>query len=220
SVTNSVVFNRLAPFNLTGVNVGYYGESFGLEGFLVNGWDADANGLNFDEDFSYGGKLGGTVGPLGLQFTYIGGKEDGTNDRHVLDGVATLTFDLSDDVTLFTGGEVNVGWEDDTDPQASNDKTWWGVISTTRLLCGAFGLTFRYDYAHVPDGFPGAPAVEIKNLNLMSYTGAASYDFTDNMIARLEYRYDQSEGPNPYILDDGRRAGDNNTFFAQFIYHW
>ncbi|MCA9772889.1 MAG: outer membrane beta-barrel protein [Myxococcales bacterium] len=217
-VTNSAVFNDLAPFNLTGLLVEYKGERVGIEGFVANGWDVD---LDFQRDKTYGARVSAGFGPLGLYFTYIGGKENGATNRHVFDGVVTLEPDLGGDFGIFAGFEINQGWENNTDVDGS-DLTWWGLIAKTRLTYDKFGLTLRYDYVHSPDfGSPLAGwGTGMSNVNLISYTVSPSYDITDNMIARLEYRYDDSNGANPFILRDGRRVRDNNTFFAQFIYHW
>ncbi|MCA9772888.1 MAG: outer membrane beta-barrel protein [Myxococcales bacterium] len=226
-VTTSMIFNDIAPFNMTGVMVEYFpNDHIGLEAFITNGWDVE---LDFDRDKTYGARVTGGAGPVGGAFTYIGGKEDGTNWRSVYDGVLTVEPELSDDFSLFVGGEVSYGCEENTSAvHPGGDTEWLGFIAKTRVEVGRFGLTLRYEYLDDMDGF-----VTGADTRIWGVTVSPSVQVTDNMLMRLEYSYHQSAGSRVFfrdaedVFDPGigdfvytpmLPTNENNTFWVQTVY--
>lgn len=238
TVTNSAVFNRLAPFNLTGANLSYYGEVFGFEALVANGYDADSNGLNGNKELTYGVKGQATFGPVTGVFTFLGGSGDlsgsmEANDKtYIYDGVITFAPEISDDFGFSTGFEFSYGTIENFNVVGdSGDTEWFGFIGRARIDVGDFGTTFRFDYIDDRDGFVAGN----ESGDLWSITVSPSYAITDNMFVRLEYRYDETVGGKSFLGDSTtmidpmtmeevyvglKPKNSNNTGFAQFVYHF
>lgn len=239
TVTNSAVFNRLAPFNLTGLDLSYYGETFGIEGLIANGYDADSNGLSGNKEMTYGFKTQAILGPVTGIFTFLGGASDlsgspsASDKTYIYDGVLSIAPEISEDVSATLGFEFNYGTVENFNLVGdSGDTEWFGFIAKGRIVVSKFGTTVRFDYIDDRDGFVAGN----ESGDLWSLTVSPSYALSDNMFVRLEYRYDESVGgksffgdgiftpdpviPGAFVYTAIKPRNGNNTGFAQFVYHF
>jgi hypothetical protein len=180
--------------------VGSVGYSMDTLGFRVNG----VYGGDIDDLFSAGstfGLVGGVppnVSPIGL--TFFTGKERGDDKIGLLDAV--LTWDPSD--ALSTWVNFDYYWTADSGGlgfQGLSSLSIYGIAGAGRYaITESTGFGLRYEWLYFNDfGFVGSDA------SLMSLTGTLDHHLTDNLVVRVEGRWDRGRAqdfPDALFLDD------------------
>jgi hypothetical protein len=182
---------------------------FGVDIGIVNSWDAVV-----DNNDSKTLLAGIKVAPLDIYSMYIAGTygaeqpDNGHSKRAMVTIANTLT--LTDMVTL----GLDLDWAQETDLLENGDTaSWYGaagyvVISPMERLSIALRAEVFDDPDGVRSGFqadgfgPGVTVWEI--------TPTVSYQVTDGLLARFEYRHDEADKPF-FQKDDQFQSGSDTV---------
>ncbi len=201
--SRSYMFGYAIPFTHTGVLASYpvLGEWGSLTAGIVNGWDI------VDENNSFKTMLGSlTLTPMKgvtLATNLITGAErasDNSNDRTVLDLVATwqplekltlmANYDYGHEASAAHGALGTAG------PDTTN---WSGVALYAKYdVTDKWSLAGRWEAFNDPDDArtaltgPGGTSDILEGLKLQEYTLTSQWKLYEHLLARLEYRHDDS----------------------------
>lgn len=179
--SHGLLFTYCAPTNLTGAMLaGTLGRGCDLKGYVVNGWDqnAERNGVKtWGGRFGYGGPGGNAVG-----VSLISGRDDPAQalDRTVVD----VDLTLQPASRLLLGAEFNHGRL----AHGATTANWTGVMAMAHLRTGErLGFTGRCDLLDDTDdallGF-GRPT------RRTSFTFAPTVALEEGLRALVEVRLD------------------------------
>ena len=207
--SRSYLFGLAIPFTHTGVLYQTEVSGIGLAGAVVNGWDNFNDG---NSSKSYMAQVAVPIGDKGsVSVQGIYGPEERRDDngdivdrnesdqRSLIDLVAS--FSPSDGLDLVFNADY--GNERNAAPDGS-DANWWGAAGyIDAMLTETFGVAGRAEFFSDTDGVRGLDA-DVWEVTL---TGHQAYG--DNMMARLEARYDNASRD---IFEDGDGKGQDNQF--------
>jgi len=208
--SHAMIFNLGVPFNLTGAMAsGSYGI-FGLDIYVVNGWD---NIADDNKDKTVGGRLGVTpMNGVNLGLSFITGKEaDALNKSSDQKNLSVFdvdfTFDLVED--LIIGAELNFGsYEGQSVTNPGTDAEWSGYLVTTHYaFTEMYGLTFRVDGFDDKDGAKlGSGQAETRT----AFTIAPQIEISHELEFVAEYKLTVSN-KNTFKEADGTFADTQNS---------
>lgn len=208
--SRSFLFGLAIPFTHTGVLGSYsFNDKFSLSAGIVNGWDVIEDNNNAK---TFLGNI--TISPydsfsLGVNGVY--GAEQDDNDsskRGVLDVVATLT--PINDVTLVLN--YDYGREEDAGG-GGQDAKWTGLAGYIHYdVSDTTGLTLRSEFFDDEDGVRTGTAQELWEITL-----TAEFKLYEGVMARLEYRHDESN-QKPFIDGSGLATDNQDTIAFELVY--
>ena len=220
NVTRSILFGYAIPFTHTGVRGAYgmWSDKVTLTAGLNNGWDVleDNNtGKTFEgqiafkptDDFLLTGTL--YAGPENLN--------QGSHRRQLWDFVALwrATDKLSLMANIDVGREARVVSGSDVD-----DAQWWGWALYARYQATEkLAFAGRTEWFLDDDRFRVGTgslqnALDARERDYWEWTYTTEYKIYDNLISRLEYRYDWADTK----IFDGESY--QSTISAQLIYNF
>lgn len=218
------LFGYAIPFTHTGIMGSYvFNDMVSTSLGVVNGWD---NVEDNNTGKSFHGNL--TLTPVSWATFAINGmvgpeqEDENGNLRGLLDLVLTVKPEPMPKLTLMfnydygTEGDVPVFAEDvltgETFIASSADATWQGFAAYAKYdLTEKVNVALRGEWFDDEDGARTGAAQELWEITL---TG--TYMISDDLMARLEYRHDDSDG-SPFL--DGDTATDTqNTISTEMIY--
>jgi hypothetical protein len=213
--SRSILFGYAIPFYHSGVRATYVAsDQVQVAGYVVNGWN---NSFETNSDKTLIGSVG--VIPSDDVMWYanvIAGKEndyDGDGDEDMLWVLDTsLTFQATPTVTLMG----NFDYGSATDFVATDENgTFWGVAAYARLQAQEdWAVAGRFEY--VDDGDSGFMTIGQK---AQSFTATSDHTLYDDLIARLEFRFDTAE--NDFFADaDGDPTQNQFTLTAGMVYEF
>lgn len=228
NTTRSIMFGWAIPFAHNGVRAVYdlWGGKVTTTVGLNNGWDLMEDNNNFstfesqiaykpNDDFLF-------------TTTWYSGPENANQDGHkrnLLDFVAL--WNATDKLSLM--GNIDIGRENRVINAAMNatgaaeDAIWHGYAAYARYqatdklaFAGRLELFVDRDsYRLNPGGASGAiPATNPVDSRYWEWTSTTEYKLYDNLVSRLEYRYDWSDG----TIFNGESS--QQTLSAQLIYNF
>ncbi len=217
-VTQGVLFTYAIPLYHTGLLAsGKFSEEWGWAAGVTNGWN-NANDLNDNKGVL--AQINMATGPFSTAITSYYGSDGNTgfanvdnstdsfnNSRAlVLDWTATVK--ATDAVTFWW--EANWSYQKDVEfdagPFAGRDLNahWYGgLLGASFQVTDALWLATRGEIMRDSKGYRITTGDDVTAYTL---TGTAGYQLTDNLLARLELRYD---------LLDADSKSDVNSFFPQ-----
>ncbi len=232
NVTQGVLFTYAIPLFHSGIQAsGKLTEQVGWALAAVNGWGNNPFGGTTDTNDNKGvlGQLSFASGPLSTALSTYYGSDGGTGfngfqtqkfntDRAiVLDWTATVA--ATDALTFWW----NVDWatQDDVNFAGSLGRTienaqWYGgSVGTQYYFTEKASIALRGEVLRDSDGYRIFGAGE----DTVLWTGTATlgYKLTDNLLARLEVRYDAftTDGvPDDIFPEGGRTAGSDEDVYG------
>jgi len=221
NVTRSILFGYAIPFTHTGVRASYglWNDKVTLTGGLNNGWDIleDNNGgKTFEGQIAF--KPVDSF--LLTATTYIGPENlnQGGHQRQLWDFVAL--WNATDKLSLMAN--IDVGRENrvvgTSDVVANAD--WWGFAFYGKYQATAkVAMASRIEWFLDDDQFRvGSGALQnttdARERNYWEWTYTGEYKIYDNLVSRLEYRYDWADTG---IFDS---ESSQSTISAQLIYNF
>lgn len=217
--SRSFLFGFAIPFTHTGIRINYPAGVFDFTLGLSNGWDnVDDNndgktiearvGLNYD------------IFSLGVA-GYFGPEQDGNDDnwRELIDVVATFT--PFEGLTLMAN--LDFGWEQDVSDVElgldSSDVFWWGIAGYIAYEFNQMlSLAVRAEYFDDSDGFRTGTEQKLFEITpTLSIKPFAGHGSLDNLILRVEYRFDSSD-EDVFEDDNGSFKDTQHTVATELIY--
>ncbi|MBI4115044.1 MAG: porin [Candidatus Omnitrophica bacterium] len=232
NTTRSLLFGWAIPFTHTGVRSVYklFGDKVTVSNGLNNGWDIIEDNNNYS---TYEGQIAYTPNDdwLFTATTYIGpenANQDG-HKRYLLDFVAL--WNVTDKLSLMAN--FDLGNESRVPTADANFETahWYGFAlyakyqATDKLAFATRGELFVDQEAFRIGAGGVAPTVDFiagaavtafpaREQRYWEWTYTTEYKLYDNLISRLEYRYDWSDG----TIFNGESS--QQTLSAQLIYNF
>ena len=207
--SRSILFGFAIPFNHTGVRANYAAsERLSLSAYLMNGWN---NTFETNSDKTFAAQASVTPND---QLTWVanfmvGNEEDEDGDgeedmRWLFD--TTASYRVSEQLTLM--GNFDYGQA--ADFVATDEAgTWWGIAAYARYQARPdWAVAGRLEYVDDSDaaavgGFMGI------GMKAQSFTATSSHTIADDLLARLEFRFDTTE--NDFFIDDEGSPTENQT---------
>ncbi len=217
TITRGALFSLAEPYSHVGALLGYQLTSmFDVWLGVVNGWD-----LHVDNN---SGKT--VVGKLGINLSekmsgnvsFTRGAEqlnNAVNQRTSVD--TTWLIKPMDDISV--GVQLNAGEEEKAavaGPNVGGAAHWYGFgVQPKFVFTDKFSLGTRYEYFSDKDGARNGSGLGIV---ANSITLTPTFDLTESLVFRTEYRYD-STSVGVFEKSDGTVTKDNvSTLGAEFIY--
>jgi len=216
--SRGLLFNNAIPFTHNGVLASYtINDLVDVKAGVANGWDSSVDnnksktllsaialhpmaGLDITNNFIFGSEQARTVGGLNID----------DNSRGLWDLVVAWQ-PISDNDRWKVLANFDYGWEEKASAiGSSGNASWHGFALGTKYdVNDKLTLAARWEYFADPDGarlgsVNGITAATSTTLYEMTYT--ADYKLANNLLTRLEYRYDQASD-NLYDLSNGLSAG-------------
>jgi hypothetical protein len=209
-VTQGVLFTYAIPLYHTGLLAsGKFSEEWGWAAGAVNGWGNTGNGVT-DTNDNKGvlAQINLATGPFSTAFTTYYGSDGNTGFANtsnstqnfnesrslVLDWNATVK--ATDAFTIWWeanwGSQADVEFDavDNPGPFAGRtlNANWYGaLLGTSFQVTDALNLSARGEIMRDSKGYRITNGDEVTAYTL---TGTAGYQLTDNLLARMEVRYD------------------------------
>lgn len=205
--SRSILFGFAIPFYHTGLRATYAAsEQLSLAGYLVNGWN---NTIENNADKTFGAQA--TLAPndqLVWVSNFLLGKEadvdfDGEQDmRWLFD--TTVSYAVSDMLTLM--GNFDFGQASDF---VATDEagTWWGLAAYARYQARPdWAVAGRLEYVDDSDaGFMGI------GTKAQSFTATSSHLIANDLLARIEFRFDTADTDFFDHDEDGPNSTENQA---------
>lgn len=226
NISRSYMFGLAIPFTHTGVRSTYklFQDKLTVFGGLNNGWDANVDnntwktwetGLsyNFTDKLSYANAI--YFGPEASQ-------QNG-HKRFVFSNV--VSYQATERLATkaeFTFGRQNriatnatTGLTNDSGLNFDNAQ-WWGLALYGRYaMTDKWGMATRFEYFRDKDrSRTGAAGAQFATSTLWAVTIGSDYKIYENLLGRVEYRYDKSNERDPFVGDNSHQS----TIGAQLIY--
>lgn len=220
--SRSFLFGFAIPFTHTGVRFHY---PAGLLDFIVginNGWDVVDDNNDGKTIESRIGLTLGDIFSLGV-VGYFGPEQDGVDGdwRELIDIVATLT--PVERLTLVAN--LDLGWEQgvtNEDLGLDDDGVfWWGIAGYIVYdLNDVFRLALRGEYFDDQDGFRTGIKQHLFEITpTLSIRPFCNKGKLDNLVLRLEYRFDHSN-EDAFEDDDGGFKDTQHTIATELLYYF
>jgi hypothetical protein len=201
--TRSILFGYAIPFYHAGVRATITASpKVTLATMLLNGWN---NGSEINEGKTF--HVGATLKPTD-KVTYIAnymvGKETaGSNDtRHLFD--TTLSVAVTPKFSLM--GNFDYGKE--------SSVSWWGLAAYAKLQAKpAWAVVARYEYLDDSDG--GFMTI---GDTAQTFTLTSDHTIAGSLKARLEYRFDATDGPFFSEKDKLAKKDSQSTVTVGLVY--
>jgi len=214
--SRSILFGYAIPRYHSGVRATYLAsDQLTFSGYLVNGWN---NSFETNSDKTFIASVG--VIPSDDMMWYgniIAGKEgdfDGDGDEDMLWLFDTsLTFQATPDVTLMG----NFDYGSASDFAATDDAgTWWGFAAYARMQAQEdWAVAGRFEV--IDDEDSGFMAI---GQTAMSFTATSDHTLYDDLIARLELRFDTTDDNTIFTDADGDPTQNQLTLTAGMVYEF
>jgi hypothetical protein len=233
--SRSLLFNYAVPFYHFGGRAKYaFNDKYSLTGYLVNGWNDivhDSNPLNnsingnpqnalfpIPNHYTDSGKTGGLsfawtpTKKVSLTETWFGGPgavpSDLGNWRNLSDTV--LTYTPTAKLTLTGNGDYG---RVQFSKAQGNPKDWAGVAGYAKYQFNPlYALAARLEYFNDHTGYTTGVGQHV-----FEFTGTAERKFVRHLIARLEYRVDDSD-KNFFNRGASRMASTQQTVMGGLIF--
>ena len=215
NISRSFLFGLAIPFTHTGIRAEYnlFNDKVTTYWGVNNGWDA-----NIDNNIYKTIEVAASWSPMenvGVTHAFYFGPETARRSgrkRYLLTNV--VTWDATDRLSFI--GEISLGTERRTTVAGgitSENAQWHGYAVYARYqLTDKFAMASRFEFFRDDDNFRtgGIPA---GTNALWSPTFTLEYAPYDNLITRLEYRFDHADDGSPFNAEAGQ-----STLGAQMIY--
>lgn len=216
--SRSYLFGFAIPFAHTGVRARY---SFGPLGFILgvnNGWDVvdDPNdGKTIEAQVAL------TAGIFSAYVTGYFGPEQAEDDsdwRELIDVVVSIT--PMEKLILLVNADF--AWEQDVNFETGEDSVnWYGVAGYIVYdFSDVLRLALRAEYFVDDDGFRTGTEQDLfevtPTLSIKPFAGKGGLD---NLVLRLEYRFDRSD-EDTFEDDDGSFKDTQHTIATELLYYF
>ena len=216
NISRSFMFGLGIPFTHTGVRATYglfknkVTTYFGLN----NGWDA-----NVDNNTWKTWEAGWTANPMDkVSFTqamYFGAENANQNGHHRFLLTNVASYQATDKLAL--KAELNVGAQRrivSTTTTNFDNAQWFGLALYGRYaLTDKFGMAYRFElFRDINQARTLAAGAAFGTSTLWEQTITADYKIYENLLGRVEYRFDKSNETNAF------GEGSQSTLGAQLIY--
>ena len=224
--SRSLLFGYAIPFTHTGIRAYYKPfEDWPIDSYIgiVNGWD---NARDNNRAKTIEAMLGFT--PFeNLSFTIagmFGPERAGSNEdfRNLIDIV--VTFKPFDKLTL--KANYDFGWEDNGASATAGsafekDAAWDGIAGYAKYdIFDWWSIAGRGEYFHDRDGVRTgqltSATMPMTDVEIAEFTLTNEFKLYNNLITRLEYRYDKASGQ--VYTKDKVTANHQSTIAAEVIY--
>jgi len=216
TISRGLLFGLAEPYTHTGAMVGYAFPKY------IDFWVGAVNGWDMYTDNNTGKTL---VAKLGVNLndmvngnvSILYGPEQLANTNNQRTSIDTTWF-IKPCKMLTVGLQGNAGQEDKTSLLPGGGLAhWYGVgIQPSVNVTDKFFVGGRYEWFSDLDGARTgvAPGTILQNITL-----APGVNLTENLVARVEYRYDWSSANSLFTDSDGVASQSHqSTIGAEFIY--
>ncbi len=229
NISRGFLFGLAIPFTHTGIRGTYnfFNDRLTTYVGLNNGWDANVDN-NTWKTWEAGWAISPTDSLSFIQALYFGpevARQDG-HKRFVMSNV--VSYQATEKLAF--KGELTFGSQRRVDPSGFTDPVtgasgvnfdnaqWWGIgLHSRYALTDKWGVAARFELFRDKDKFrtqSNQPAsLNAGTSTLWSMTYTTDYKIYENLLGRLEYRFDKSNEDN--VLD-GQHS--QSTLGAQLIY--
>jgi hypothetical protein len=216
NISRGFLFSLAEPYTHVGALVGYALPKY------VDFWIGATNGWDLHTDNNTGKTLLAKVG-LNLSDRFWGnvsmthGAEQANNTNNARTSVDTTWFLKFIPMTTLAL-QVNAGQEDRVSihPDRLNALGhWYGFGLQPKIdITSKFGIGARYEWFSDLDGARTGQTQVVQNISL-----TPTFNLTDSLMARIEYRHDWSTRGTAFESEMGAfNRSDTNTMSAEFIY--
>lgn len=219
--SRSFLFGFAIPFTHTGLRLNYGAGPVGLTLGVNNGWDnVDDNndGKTIESQVSL------SLGNASLYVTgYFGPEQDQVDSdwRELITVVGMLT--LMEKLTFVV--DADFGWEQgvtNADLGLDDDSvSWWGVAGYIIYdINDIFRLALRGEYFDDSDGFRTGTDQHLFEITpTLSIKPFCNKGMLDNLVLRLEYRFDHSN-EDAFENDDSEFEDNQHTVATELLYYF
>ncbi len=222
NISRSLAFGYALPFSHTGVRATYklFQDKVTTYWGLNNGWDSTVDN-NKQKTMEFGVSLNPIDNVTLTSSAYLGaeqahGTAGGANHRRFLWSNVAL-WNATSKLSLM--GEVNLGNENRVAAlagQTARNAQWYTLAGYARYkLTDKLATAYRAEIFFDADTyrFEGTNGTSKDNWNIWEQTFTLEYNIYDNLIGRLEYRFDKSDDTNVF---NGHTS--QQTIGGQLIY--
>jgi len=227
--SRGLLFTNALPLTHTGVMASYkINDMVDIEGGLVNGWNV-SDSFSIDNE-NFGKALLGRVNltaPGGnanlsntIYYSPDGGSDAPTGFAVLGDNGHTFVWDMwgnwapkfANDKLLLGFNTVYGNMDQTGVGSAGNSETWYGAAVYAKYqFTPVFSLATRGEYLHSTDTIKFAGGAGLTPSDVWSWTLTAGFNIWENLLTRLEYRYDR--GPTDVI-----GGGDQHEVSVNVVY--
>lgn len=220
--SRSFLFGFAIPFTHTGVRLHYPAGPLDFIVGVNNGWDVVKDNNDGKTIESRIGLTLGEIFSLGV-VGYFGPEQDtGPSEwRELIDVVATITPIEK----LILVANLDFGWQQNvTDADLGLDDEgvfWWGIAGYIAYdFNDVFRLALRSEYFDDKDGFRTGTKQQLFEITpTLSIRPFCNKGMLDNLVWRLEYRFDHSD-EDVFENDDGGFKDTQQTIATELIYYF
>lgn len=216
NISRSFAFGLTIPFTHTGIRThfGLFDDFLDVYLGLNNGWDLAVDNNTYKT-------LEAAVGFSPLEnlslfhALYWGPEMAATNGqkRFLLTNVAT--FDITENFSVM--GEFNFGTQRRTGIATGvfENAQWYSWAGYVRYQATEkLAFAYRAELLRDTDNFRTGGTFPVPDHTFWEQTLTAEYQLTDNMLARLEFRYDKADNAAAFGADESEQV----TFGGQILY--
>jgi hypothetical protein len=220
--SRGLLFTNFQPTSLVGVLASYkFNDNWDAQFGVGNGWNDDQS--SFDGHDGHGKAITGRVNytfsgkNANIANSFIYSPDgDSTTDTVGTRSEDLLVWDmwaqwapkfandkllLAINTDLGTGSPYNDAATSNVVGGSDDNTTFWGAALYEKYqFTKIFSLAFREEYMHSDDGqrFASSDVANTgsfneANVDIWSFTATAGFNIWENLITRLEYRYDMAE---------------------------
>ncbi len=216
--SRSFLFQNAIPLTHTGFLMSYaFNDIIDAQLGLVNNWNSADNGLGINGTGvnnipAVTGQIAvhapGGNATVANSFIYSAGGEVAGTAGTFAENESVFTWDIwgqwaprfaNDKLLLAFNADLgfadNAGTDSAFGPANSTTSTWWGAALYAKYqFTPMFSLAGRGEYFHDDHGYKvgtaSAVAGNASSVDLWSWTLTANFDIWENLLFRVEYRYD------------------------------
>jgi hypothetical protein len=212
--SRSILFGYAIPFYHSGVRATYAAsDQLSISGYVVNGWN---NTFETNSEKTFIGSVGLIPSDQVMWYgNIIAGKEDdfdGDGDEDMLWLFDTsLTFQATPTITLMG----NFDYGSASDFVATDEAgTWWGIAAYARLQAQEdWAVAGRFEF--IDDEDSGFMTI---GQTAQSFTATSDHTIFDDLIGRLELRFDTTDNNTIFTDADGDATQNQLTLTAGMVY--
>lgn len=251
--SRSFLFQNAIPLTHTGFLMSYaFNDIIDMQLGLVNNWNSSDNGLGINGTGvnnipAVTGQIAvhapGGNATIANSFIYSAGGENAGTAGTFVENESVFTWDIwgqwaprfaNDKLLLAFNADLgfadNAGTDNVFGPvNPASTSTWWGAALYAKYqFTPMFSLATRGEYFHDDHGYKvgtaNALTGDASSVDLWSWTITANFDIWENLLFRLEYRYDiigndfTGGGPAGFVTNDITENDDQMQIAVNLVY--
>lgn len=198
NVLRGTIFNNLQPFDQIGLRLSKNIAGLDVMIGAVNGVLPDQPDSDTSVDLVW--SLGYSTDKMSISFNGEWDAQDNGNPKAlILDGIIEVM--PSDSLVAW----IDITYVNGLDQPGTNPNAL-GIALGSRLgLTDKMGIAGRFEWMNVDDGF-GALGGGLADDDYITLTGTVDYMLVENLVAKLEVKWDHTDDTNPFDGGTDRKS--------------